>query len=239
MKKILLFTLFVLCSFSLFAAEKKKSKRIVIITDSAKKTATAIADEWDIEALDTARSADYLSKIEKDVVLELNKARSDPRKYAALYISPMVKKFNGNVYNGVLETREGAAVVSECVEYMFKLKGMEPLRIESGLSTAAKTHAVSQGKAGKTGHTRVDGTQFSNALKKYGSSNSIGENISYGEKSARSIVIQLLIDDGVKLRGHRMNILEKNFNCVGVGCSSHKNYGNECVITFAKDWTDK
>jgi hypothetical protein len=38
----------------------------------------AAAEDWDIAALDTARTANYLTELEKDVVLELNKVRSSP-----------------------------------------------------------------------------------------------------------------------------------------------------------------
>jgi hypothetical protein len=49
------------------------------------------AANWDISALDTAAAMDYLSSAEKDVILEMNKARSDPKKYAELYIKPMLQ----------------------------------------------------------------------------------------------------------------------------------------------------
>jgi hypothetical protein len=39
---------------------------------------------WDIAILDTAANVDYLTGIEKDVILEMNKVRTDPKKYAEL-----------------------------------------------------------------------------------------------------------------------------------------------------------
>jgi hypothetical protein len=52
-------------------------------------------ENWDIELLDTARNVSYLTTIEKDIIFELNKVRSDPRKYAELYIKPMLNYFDG------------------------------------------------------------------------------------------------------------------------------------------------
>ena len=49
------------------------------------------AANWDIAALDTAADVDYLSPAEKDVILEMNKVRVDPKKYAELYIQPILQ----------------------------------------------------------------------------------------------------------------------------------------------------
>ena len=48
---------------------------------------------WDLSVLDTARDVEYMDDIEKDVVLEMNMARTNPKKYAELYIEPRTKKF--------------------------------------------------------------------------------------------------------------------------------------------------
>lgn len=34
---------------------------------------------WDLSVLDTARDADYMDEIEKDIILEMNMARSNPK----------------------------------------------------------------------------------------------------------------------------------------------------------------
>lgn len=49
------------------------------------------ATAWNLNTVDTARTVDYLSTLEKDVLLEINKARTDPRAYAALYLLRFVK----------------------------------------------------------------------------------------------------------------------------------------------------
>jgi hypothetical protein len=80
---------------------------------------------WDIVALDTAADADYLSPAEKDVILEMNKARADPKKYAELYIKPMLQynwggPFGANsylapgetVYTGTTEGKNG---IQSCI----------------------------------------------------------------------------------------------------------------------------
>ena len=53
-------------------------------------------------------------------------------------------------------------------------------------------------------------------------------------QDAVEIVITLLIDEGVKGEGHRINILNEEFNSVGVAIYPHKTYKTNCVIDFGK-----
>ena len=46
--------------------------------DSSNNKDTPIADVWDA-TLDTAANVNYLTRIEKDVILEMNKVRTDPQ----------------------------------------------------------------------------------------------------------------------------------------------------------------
>jgi len=50
----------------------------------------ATNDSWDIKTLDTARKAEYLTDDEKDVILEMNKVRTNPKQYSKLYIEPLL-----------------------------------------------------------------------------------------------------------------------------------------------------
>jgi len=61
----------------------------------------------------------------------------------------------------------------------------------------------------------------------------IGENIDYGNTDARDIIMHLLIDDGVKSRGHRENILNPMFLVVGSALGPHQKYRHACVSNFA------
>ena len=194
-------------------------------SSSASSLSTIDTSKWDVKALDTARNVDYLSDIEKDVVLEMNMARTNPSLYAELYIAPRIKNFNGKTYNGRLITQEGAAVVDECVKFMAKAKPLSILNPEKGLSLAAQKHSSTQGETDQTGHTGVDGSTPFKRIEKYGTYKTAGENIAYGSNSGRDIVVDLLIDDGVSSRGHRKNIMNAQFDSSGVGYTKkHKTY---------------
>lgn len=246
MKKSLFPTLLILSASALFfscATMDKISEFSASMNrkiESSTSSKNQDTEKWDIAALDTARNLDYLSTVEKDVVLEMNKARSNPALYAELYIAPRVKKFNGKIYNGSLRTNEGAAVVNECVSYMKRAKPLPVFAPQKGLSLAAQRHSSTQGETAQTGHTGVDGSTPFTRIEKYGSYRTAGENISYGPTSGRDIVVQLLVDDGVASRGHRKNIMNKDFSSTGVGFTKkHRTYGSVCVITYAGEYKEK
>lgn len=196
---------------------------------------------WDLSVLDTARDADYMDEIEKDVVLEMNMARSNPKQYAELYLEPRVKRFKGKLYDGYYQTNEGADVVNECIKFMKGHSSLAVLSPSKGLTRAAKDHAETQSLTDQAGHTGTDGSDPFTRMKRYGSyKRTAGENISYGSKSAREIVVVLLIDDGVKSRGHRKNIMSRDFKTTGIGfAGQHKSFGCECVLDFADDYKEK
>lgn len=174
-------------------------------------------------------------------------ARSDPKKYVQLYIEPFSRTFRNNgsyetyeIDGKIFMSNEGKKAAEECISEMTGTAPMGILKPQNGLAKAAKSHALSQSKTGTTGHNRADGKDFSAALSQYGTYSFIGESISYGMASARSIVIQLMVDDGVSSRGHRKNLLNTNFEFTGCGFTdTHTKHKYECVIDYAINWIDK
>jgi uncharacterized protein YkwD len=193
--------------------------------------------------LDTARGASYLSAVEKDVILEMNKVRSNPKKYAELYIKTRLQYYNNTIYQDPnelpLNTVEGAHAAQECYEYLSKAPKAQLLRSSIGLYRAAKDHVQDQSKTGAVGHEGSDGSSPFDRIKRYGKNYTMaGENIAYQPSTAREIVVGLLIDDGIASRGHRDNIMHKNYNKVGVATGPHEEYGVMCVIEYAKDFQE-
>merc|ERR1712062_773361 len=100
-----------------------------------------------------------------------------------------------------------------------KQKPVRPLNLVSGLTMAAKDHVKDQSVRGGVGHQGSDGSSFSERFQRYGCWSGIsGENVCYGQNSARNIVMSLIVDDGVPTRGHRSNIFHSQFNFVGIAC---------------------
>lgn len=198
---------------------------------------------WDMETLDTARDVLYLSDVEKDVILELNKVRSNPGLYAQTYLVPRRKYYNGRYFErpGAIRliTREGIRALEECISVLDRAAPVGLLGTRRGLSKSAADHASDQSGSGRTGHTGSDRSTMRQRIERYGNWDiRIGENISYGPGTGREIVVQLLVDDGVSSRGHRKNIMNPAFTLVGVGVDTHPKYNHVCVMDFAGAYSE-
>ena len=201
------------------------------------------AANWDIATLDTAADADDLTGIEKDVILEMNKVRTDPQKYARLYIQPRLQYFQRRNYSVpgqvTIVTSEGVSAVRESITALNRAKNVGILYPEKGLNLAAKDHVADQAITGQTGHRGSDRSAPEVRMKRYGRFEppwTHAENIEYGSETGREIVIQLIIDDGVRNRGHRVNIMNANFTQTGVACGIHSKFRTSCTINYASGY---
>ncbi len=199
---------------------------------------------WDSRTLNTAANANYLSSLEKEIILEINKLRSNPAQYARDFIAPLAGKFQQNMlyYPGdkPLRTKEGVRALNECVRELERQKPLPLVYPSSGLSRAAADHVKDQSRSGQTGHRGSDRSFSKERIERYGNWNvRIAENIAYGGITARQIVIYLLIDDGISDRGHRKNFLHPDFKKVGVATGTHPSYYNMSVMEFAGEFKEK
>ena len=162
--------------------------------------------------LNTAVGAGYLNELEREVILELNKVRSDPPRYAQEYLEELKKNYNGKLltYEGQIPimTEEGIYPLEECIRVLKKTPPRSMLQPAKGLAKAAQELMEEQQRTGGLGHVSRKGTTPQKRIEKYGVWDICSsEDIAYGSINARQIVASLLIDDGVPNRGHRQNIL--------------------------------
>ena len=196
------------------------------------------------DKLNTAAEANYLTAIEKEIVFEINRFRSSPSEYATEYLVPLTKFYEKKIFHypndKPIMTQEGVRALKECIR---DLKDASPLPLvypSKGLTRAAKDHVKDQEKSGNTGHRGSDRSSSKDRIERYGKWDiSIAENISYGGMSPRQILIFLLIDDGVRNRGHRKTLLNPDFKTVGVSFGSHPVYETMCVMDFAGSFTEE
>ena len=176
----------------------------------------------------TAKTADYLTEAEKEVIRLVNEVRTQPAAFAKKH----------------LENRQGeGAYAKECYEELLAWAPQKALLPSKALSLAAKDHANDMGAAGKTGHVSTTGENAAQRVQRYGTFtgryNGPWENCSYGFDDPLAIVLQLLIDDGVPSRGHRKNIMQPAINYIGVSIQPHKSYRFNCVMDLADAVEDK
>jgi hypothetical protein len=172
------------------------------------------------------------------VVAELNYARQQPQAYAGV-IQQRAAYFRGQllILPGItgLMTHEGAPAVWEAVRALRATRPMGGLTEFAPLDLAADDLVKEQGPRGGRGHVSLDGSQPWTRMQRYATGlTGFGEANTYGPTDARSVVIGLLVDDGVPSRGHRQNLLNPVFKYAGVGCGRHATYKEMCVIDLAK-----
>jgi len=184
-----------------------------------------------------------LSQTEQDLLNEINKARAEPQVYAA-YLEKLKPLFKGKIYTAEgqesgLETQEGWDAVEDAIKFMRAAKPVGPLGASEGLRLAAVSHVKDQSASGATGHAGADKMLIEERVKDLGSwQGDIGENLVYGNESARERILTWLIDDGVKSRGHRRRVMSQDYKVAGVSCGPHPEYGAMCVLAMAGGFTD-
>jgi uncharacterized protein YkwD len=182
---------------------------------------TTVNEKWDKETLkqaNTAADADYLNEEEKNIIFYSNLARMNGPLFAETYLNDFLKK------NNTKQTR----YVTSLIKDLKNTSGLEPMLPQKDLSDIAKGHAVVSGKKGTMGHQNFE-NRVKPVFKKY---IGIGENCHYGYTDGLSIVMDLLIDEGIANLGHRKNILKPDFTNVGVSIQPHKTYRVNSVMIF-------
>ncbi|SRR6266404_277685 len=180
------------------------------------------------QAKENAATADNESVSAAAVLREVNLARENPKLYATF----------------VAESRpfhmiERGRAVDEAVRFLQKTRPLQPLTLSSGMSRAAADHCAEQVE-GQLGHDGGDRSSPGDRINRYGSwSTTWGENISYSRKTTREVVLALIIDDGVRSRGHRKNIFNPKFNYAGAAFGLHARYRTVCTIDFAGGYAER
>jgi len=178
----------------------------------------------------------------RQMLAETNVARSAPQRYAG-YLRELRRYFVGRGYlvpgaTALVVTTEGAAALDEAIRFLERQQPLPPLAWSSGLAHGAADLVRDQGLSGEIGHTGNRSGDMRERIERHGTwQGRIAENIGYGPDTARQMVMQLIIDDGVPERGHRKNIFSSAFKVAGAACGAHAVYRTMCVMEFATGFT--
>jgi uncharacterized protein YkwD len=180
--------------------------------------------------------SDGMSQDERELLNEINQVRAHPQAYIA-YLESLKPFFHGKEYKTstmTVTTDEGWSAVEEAIAFLRSAKPVPPLTRSSGLCQAALSHIKDQSGTGNTGHKGNDNSFIEQRVKPYGTwQGGIGENLTYGNESARERLLTWLIDDGFASRGHRRRLMSADYKVAGVCCGPHPQFNSMCAITLA------
>ena len=187
------------------------------------------------------RQAATCDALEREFVTEINRLRTNPDSYAQL-LEQRRNQYDGTKltltgqgYAFTVITKEGWPAVEEAIQVLRSTLPLAALNVSEGLALAARDHARNQAGQQHGSHTGSDGSTFIERISRHLQNvDSAGESITVGGvPSASEVVQKSLIDDGVKNRAHRLDLLSKHFSLIGVACEPQAHYGFLCVVDFA------
>lgn len=176
--------------------------------------------------------------LETQVLERINQIRRDPMDYAER-LRALRPRFQGKLlylpgHERALLTQEGLPALDEAIAFLERQTPLPPLDRGELLALAAREHVVLQGTLGTRGHFSPDGASPGDRVRRAGGGPLVGEDISYGYSDAEAVVRQLVIDDGVPDRSHRILLFHRELRYAGVGCGAHRGYGHMCVIDLSR-----
>eukprot|EP00298_Acanthocystis_sp_HF-20_P004595 c14926_g1_i2.p1 GENE.c14926_g1_i2~~c14926_g1_i2.p1 ORF type:complete len:270 (+),score=109.21 c14926_g1_i2:64-873(+) len=174
-----------------------------------------------------------------EIFNEMNLVRRFPHEYAK-YLDQMIPFFKGKIFDMPFRERvltiEGKDAVVEAANFLRSGPTQFPqfTEISEGLCEAAKVHVEDTGKSGARSHIGTDGSLPTDRIRKIGGWHKLAaENLCFGATSAREIVLSFLIDDGIKDRSHRKNLLNSEYKVVGVHYGDHSSTHVMTCVVFA------
>lgn len=172
-----------------------------------------------------------LSGLERDILREINRVRTDPAAYAAT-IETRKQQYDKQIATlGSSPAQSQTLVFEDAIRTLRATAPLPALTVSRGLSLAAKEH-VGQGGSPPAA--------FEERLKRHGTwEGSVAENVAYGSDTAQRFVMQFVLDPDDARRTQRANILQSGFTMSGAACGPHPQYTTMCVVTFARKYSDK
>ena len=181
-------------------------------------------------------------EIEKEIFIKHNELRTNPQSFIPK-LKECLKHFREKIYHmpgeDPIQTYEGPEAIEEAIQFLQAQKPVNKLIYNENISSACKDHVHDIGVKGLTTHEGSDGKNISERIEKYAEwDGDIAENLDFGFKKAENIMMNLLVDDGVKERYQRSNIFYPKFRYIGVGIGPHKDYGTCVCIGYSRNIRD-
>jgi len=172
-------------------------------------------------------------ELNNSIIAEHNKIRTNPKSYIQI-LEDQIKLFKENVLyrpNEIpIQTNEGPEAYKEAIEFLKQQQPLGELKLDNNLSLAAEDHLLDIAPKGLVSHESTNGKNVSDRIEKYCEwEGTCAENIDFGSRTGVDVVLSLLVDDGIKTRGHRKNLFKEEVKLVGVASGDHKEY-ETCIV---------
>ena len=203
-----------------------------------KRTTTSFIKRVQDDEEEEQEQIDFIS-IQKDLFIELNNLRKDPKSYIPLIEYEMKSLKKNNILkkkdsNLQIQTLEGKEAYLDAIKFLEHQQPVPPLNEESRLSSAAMDLVKDIGKRGIVSHQDQYGQYVSERIEKYCEWDySASEVIEVSSKNPQDILVSLIVDDGLRNRPDRKTLFNQGYNYVGIACGPHTEYEIVTVVVFA------
>jgi len=197
------------------------------------------------EKLDSASTDKIMYALEAEVLDALSAARLAPSDVAtrlAARASCYKKKTYQLPDNArPRQTKEGVSAVNDARQWLQKCEAACSLTETGvGLKLAAEDHVSDVGAAGVASHRGGDDSRLEDRATRYGKwKGAVGECLWYGRSTTGAqIVDDLIVDDGVRDRGHRLCVFDPRWKAAAVRAGAHATFGTFVCVDFCIGYAD-
>lgn len=199
---------------NVYLAQTNQEKTVPTISNPNPETST------NKKPVSEQESAPIVDSLEKKIIAELNRVRTNPQAYAdwletqKQYYQGMLLKLPGEQ---PIRTNRGLRTLEEAIAFLRQQKQLPALSSSQELTSTAKQQiaAISNNQIIKSEN-----------------------NLVYNKVTPEAIVMQLVVDDGFPDRPHRLAIFNQNHQKAGIACSQIPVYDNVCAIAYTPETTD-
>ncbi len=170
--------------------------------------------------------------MERDLIREINELRRDPRRYADK-IARNKSYFQGNVWKhpdlkAGIKTEEGAAAYDEAIDFLRnRAQPAGELSESNGLDRAAEDF-LKEFQRDPEANVEIE-----SIVNKYGNfTGNFRRLVQFGSGTPEMVVINLVVSDGDRSRGHRDALLLSDLTRVGVAHGEHSTF-RFCSVVVA------
>ncbi|MDO9511006.1 MAG: CAP domain-containing protein [Bacteroidales bacterium] len=173
---------------------------------------------WTSDEISVCNTSDE-GNTKAELILLCNLVRLYPKRFSEFVLPWFLETYN----------KKNGSDARSLEKELNKDNVLAVIRPDKQLDSIAKAFAELSAKKKWQGHIQFD-NRYKPALNNF---RLVAENLFYGPSDPMIILMELLIDEGVKDQGHRKNLLDASISHIGIAINNYPVYGNICVMSMA------